>query len=801
MYEAFYGFSQPPFGLSPDVHFCFRHRSYSRARGYMQYAVSRGEGFLVVTGRPGMGKTTLIQDLLGELGSRKRLVARIDSTQLDAEDLLRLVAYAFGVPARGLDKATLVHSLAEFLGGRPESAGTAILIVDEAQNLSDRSLEELRLITNLQRGARALIQIFLVGQESLRDLIRQRSLEQLQQRIVAACHLDPLDLTETRAYIRHRLLCAGWSGDPVYEAEALRHIYEASGGVPRLINKICDRLLLHGSVEELHSLRADDARLVIAELKDEFLDRDNGDLFSAGAGGPGLFQSSEIQDLGPASESVSSFRGLFASGEPAETQSLEAQAALPESEARGGLEAPTTTRAAATAGIGSPPLASVERSESGQDSDPWGLFAPRDHARQAPRLNEQASAEGDQQSERPGTVPIDAPAGSQPQPWTYASIGYQGHHRKRRPNLWPYAAAAALLLGVAGYLVVLPKTGQGELGAKLEELLAYAAGQIKSLQRETGSASPPSQDDATRAREGSFSSTDLTRPSPERDSASRPVRGLASDEEAPSASARDALGVDADTLPTVAAPSTEVEVSTVDQSQPSASTTRTGIANAKWLGASNDAEGLSDRGSPQGSDPAGGSTDLPTLEGVREPFVGPGNDVADHGAPGTLDSAGTERLVAVPLGQEPTRTPAGTFVAPGPALESELRQLGLGVRGLDDGRLSFDLAEEVPFAFNSAQLPDKSKHILGQLAEVLIRNPSTRITVVGHTDSRGAAEYNRRLSLSRARAVAAYLRGEGVSDERISTQGVGKDAPLPDQGGVDAARQRRVEIIIQPAGE
>ena len=276
MYETYYGFTQPPFGLTPDVQFCYQHRSYSRAKAYMEYAVMRGEGFLVVTGRPGMGKTTLIQDLLAELGSQHRLVARVDSTQLDADDLLRLVTYAFGLPALGLDKASLLHSLGDFLRRRPESAGTAILIVDEAQNLSDRSLEELRLITNLQEGARALIQIFLVGQESLRDVIRRHHLEQLQQRIVAACHLEPLDLIETRAYIRHRLLCAGWSGDPVYEAEALRLIYKVSSGVPRLINKVCDRLLLYGSVDEIHSLRGEDAQVVISEFQDEFLEQTNG---------------------------------------------------------------------------------------------------------------------------------------------------------------------------------------------------------------------------------------------------------------------------------------------------------------------------------------------------------------------------------------------------------------------------------------------------------------------------------------------------------------------------------------------
>ncbi|MFZ0788816.1 MAG: AAA family ATPase, partial [Chromatiaceae bacterium] len=285
MYDSYYGFSQAPFGLSPDVYFCYPHRSYLRAKAYMQYALHRGEGFVVVTGRPGTGKTTLIQDLLRDLGSRHQLVARIDSTQLDADDLLRLVTYSFGLKSQGFDKATLIQSLREFLLGRTAIEGKAILIVDEAQNLSSGALEELRLITNLQHGANPLAQIFLIGQETLRDLVRHPSLEQLHQRIVAACHLEPLDLLETRAYIRHRLLLAGWSGNPVYTADALRLIFDASGGVPRLINKVCDRLMLHGSLEECSTLTGEDTRLVLREFREEFLERiddANPDLASSG---------------------------------------------------------------------------------------------------------------------------------------------------------------------------------------------------------------------------------------------------------------------------------------------------------------------------------------------------------------------------------------------------------------------------------------------------------------------------------------------------------------------------------------
>ncbi|WP_295405342.1 AAA family ATPase [uncultured Thiocystis sp.] len=230
-----------------------------------------GEGFVVVSGKPGTGKTTLIDDLLGDLDHSGTLSVRLESAQVQGDDLLRRVAFAFGIEANGLDKATILNSLEGRLQERMRHHEKTLLIVDEAQTLPASALEELRLMTNLRLQGRPLLQIFLVGQEALTELIRTPELEQLHQRILCACHLEPLPLEETRNYIAHRLLCAGWSGDPVIEADAVRALHHASQGIPRLINKFAGRLLLHACLEGLHRLGREHVQTILAELSDEQL--------------------------------------------------------------------------------------------------------------------------------------------------------------------------------------------------------------------------------------------------------------------------------------------------------------------------------------------------------------------------------------------------------------------------------------------------------------------------------------------------------------------------------------------------
>jgi putative secretion ATPase (PEP-CTERM system associated) len=271
MYHDFYQLTTDPFRLSPDHRFCFGHRSFKRARTYMEYALNRGEGFVMVTGEPGTGKSTLIEDLFAGLRGEPVVKAKLVSTQLYAEDLLRMVAYSFDIQAESLDKATLLKKLTDMFIQHRRGGRRVLLVVDEAQDLPPGALEELRLLTNLQEDSEPLLQIFLVGQQQLRDRIRERGMEQIHQRIVAACHLEPLKLEETKAYVKHRLHCAGWTGDPCMSDAAFYIIQYFSDGVPRRINLICSRLFLHGSVEEVHKFAAKDVRLVLRELQEEDL--------------------------------------------------------------------------------------------------------------------------------------------------------------------------------------------------------------------------------------------------------------------------------------------------------------------------------------------------------------------------------------------------------------------------------------------------------------------------------------------------------------------------------------------------
>jgi len=271
MFKTFYQLSAEPFRLSPDSRFCFPHPSYRKAIIYMRHAIQRGEGFIMITGRPGTGKTTVIQHLLRILKPGQVVVAKLVTSQLAADDLLRLVSYSFNLNPEGSDKAKLLFQLERFLRQQYRQGRRALLIVDEAQDMAENALEELRLLTNIQAGTQQLLQIFLVGQEKLRHVVIAPALEQLQQRMIAATHLEPLDATETRDYIKYRLHRVDWSGDPLISNEAYTMIHQFSRGIPRQINQICNRLLLHGSIEKKHRLGLADVRIVVEELQHELL--------------------------------------------------------------------------------------------------------------------------------------------------------------------------------------------------------------------------------------------------------------------------------------------------------------------------------------------------------------------------------------------------------------------------------------------------------------------------------------------------------------------------------------------------
>lgn len=249
MIERHYGWSEPPFRLSPDPQAYFDSPGHAQVLSYLRYGVMQAEGFIVVSGEIGAGKTTLVRKLLGELEGSDVEAAEVVSTQLDDRDLLQSIAQAFGVADVEGSKARMLgaleaHFLALMLQGK-----RALLIVDEAQHLSFAGLEELRMLSNFQSGSRTLFQSFLVGQPALRTRLRSGRLEQLRQRITASCHLGALSPDQTQDYLRFRLQRVGWKGQPVFEPDAMARIHAVSRGIPRRIHLLCSRVLLR---EMLH---------------------------------------------------------------------------------------------------------------------------------------------------------------------------------------------------------------------------------------------------------------------------------------------------------------------------------------------------------------------------------------------------------------------------------------------------------------------------------------------------------------------------------------------------------------------
>ena len=269
MYESYYGLSAKPFQLKPDPQFFFGSRGHKRAMAYLEYGLSQGDGFIVITGDVGAGKTTLVRSLFCKLESEKIQAAQIVNTNLDADDTLRMVVAAFGLPYEDDSKASLLTRLEQFLRQCDQKGKRALLIVDEAQNLSPQAVEELRMLSNFQTADKSLLQIFLLGQPEFRKTLLRRDMQQLQQRVIATYHLGPLDALETKDYIEHRLHTVGWNGDPSLSEDAFFEIYNFTGGIPRKINTLCDRLFLMGYLEERHNFRSSDVTEVLGDIQQE----------------------------------------------------------------------------------------------------------------------------------------------------------------------------------------------------------------------------------------------------------------------------------------------------------------------------------------------------------------------------------------------------------------------------------------------------------------------------------------------------------------------------------------------------
>jgi putative secretion ATPase (PEP-CTERM system associated) len=269
MYESYYGLTGKPFQLNPDPAFFFGSRGHKRAFAYLQYGVYQSEGFIVITGEIGAGKTTIVRSLFEQLDRDRLVAAQLVSTQLDADDMLRSIAAAFGLPVRSVDKAMLLASLEAFLCQLAVDRKRALLVIDEAQNLTPRAVEELRMLSNFQLGEQALLQSFLIGQPELRTMMQGPQMQQLRQRVTASYHLGPLDKNETQAYIEHRLAHVGWKGDPRFEPATFDLIHVVTGGIPRRINTLCNRVMLAGFLGEKHAFDTSDIQAISREIREE----------------------------------------------------------------------------------------------------------------------------------------------------------------------------------------------------------------------------------------------------------------------------------------------------------------------------------------------------------------------------------------------------------------------------------------------------------------------------------------------------------------------------------------------------
>jgi general secretion pathway protein A len=267
MYDQFYGLTGRPFQLTPDPQFYFESGTHRKALSYLGYGLAQGEGFIVITGEVGAGKSTLVGHLMQTIDKARLTAATIVTSQLDGNDMVQMAAESFGIQTLGQDKAATLKAIENYLHAEARSGRRCLLIVDEAQNLAIDALEELRMLSNFQLGSQALLQIFLLGQPEFRDLVQgSAQLEQLRQRIIATHHLEPMDAEEVEPYIVHRLSRSGWNGRPQLTADAFGVLYSETYGVPRKLNTLMSRVLLMGAVEQIQVIDAALVKAVIADM-------------------------------------------------------------------------------------------------------------------------------------------------------------------------------------------------------------------------------------------------------------------------------------------------------------------------------------------------------------------------------------------------------------------------------------------------------------------------------------------------------------------------------------------------------
>jgi len=257
MYKKFFGLRENPFNVNPDPRFLFSTRHTEEAFAVLTYGIQSRKGFITLTGEVGTGKTTLLNKLLDWLHDQSLATAFVFNSRLNVTQFLDFMMADFGVPCDAASKSQLLQRLYNWLLDRYRAGETAVLVVDEAQNLSDEVLEEVRMLTNLETFTEKLLQIILVGQPELEQRLKQPQLRQLRQRLTLRAKTHPFNLEETKSYINQRLRIAGSNGDPIFEAGATVALFRYSLGIPRIINLLCEHCLVSAFVDQKKTVSAD----------------------------------------------------------------------------------------------------------------------------------------------------------------------------------------------------------------------------------------------------------------------------------------------------------------------------------------------------------------------------------------------------------------------------------------------------------------------------------------------------------------------------------------------------------------
>lgn len=270
MFDNFYGLTGKPFQITPDPAFYFRSITHRKALSYLGYGLAQGEGFIVITGDVGAGKSTLVAHLMSTIDPERLTVGQIVTSKLDEEEIIHVVAQSFGLDIDGHDKASALGAIEGFLHEEARAGRRCLLVVDESQNLTVSALEELRMLSNFQLGNHPLLQTLLLGQPEFRATLQASlDLEQLRQRVIAAHHLEPMEQGEMEPYIIHRLEKVGWNGNPAFDQRVFTALYKASGGIPRRVNQIANRLMLLGAIEERTQIDSAMLEAVLDEMAGE----------------------------------------------------------------------------------------------------------------------------------------------------------------------------------------------------------------------------------------------------------------------------------------------------------------------------------------------------------------------------------------------------------------------------------------------------------------------------------------------------------------------------------------------------